>query len=243
MIIRASENDVKRIFELIKSRFGNVSNTTDSAKNVASAAKLTTARTITISGDLSGSTSFDGSQNVSISATVKDDSHNHVISNIDGLQDALNGKLSNSGTAAKATADANGQNIADTYIKSLSVSGKVITYTKGDGGTGTIITQDTNTTYSAFKGATASAAGGSGLVPAPAVGASNRYLRSDGSWAVPPDTNTTYSTGNATTAGITKLYTSTGTSSDGTMTRAAITTALNGKAASFDEDGEISDTD
>ena len=96
---------------------------------------------------------------------------------------------------------------------------------------------------SAFKGATASAAGGSGLVPAPAVGASNRYLRSDGSWAVPPDTNTTYSTGNATTAGITKLYTSTGTSSDGTMTRAAITTALNGKAASFDEDGEISDTD
>ena len=175
-----------------------MSNTTDSAKNVASAAKLTTARTITISGDLSGSTSFDGSQNVSISATVKDDSHNHVISNIDGLQDALNGKLSNSGTAAKATADANGQNIADTYIKSLSVNGKVITYTKGDGGTGTIITQDTNTTYS---------------------------------------------TGNATTAGITKLYTSTGTSSDGTMTRAAITTALNGKAASFDEDGEISDTD
>ena len=92
MIIRASENDVKRIFELIKSRFGNVNNTTDSAKNVASAAKLTTARTITLSGDLSGSTSFDGSQNVSISATVKDDSHNHVISNIDDLQDALNGK-------------------------------------------------------------------------------------------------------------------------------------------------------
>ena len=53
--------------------------------------------------------------------------------------------------------------------------------------------QDTNTTYSAFTGATTSAAGSSGLVPAPATGSANRYLRSDGTWAVPPDTNTTYS--------------------------------------------------
>lgn len=52
--------------------------------------------------------------------------------------------------------------------------------------------QDTNTTYSPFKGATTSAAGTSGLVIAPPAGAANRYLRSDGTWAVPPDTNTTY---------------------------------------------------
>lgn len=45
-----------------------------------------------------------------------------------------------------------------------------------------------------------------------------------------PGTNTTYSTGTASTAGLTKLYTSTGTSTDGTMTRNAITSALNGKA-------------
>ena len=64
-----------------------------------------------------------------------------------GIQTQLNGKLSISGTAAKATADASGQNIADTYIKGLSVNGRTITYTKGDGGTGTITTQDTNTTY------------------------------------------------------------------------------------------------
>lgn len=32
-------------------------------------------------------------------------------------------------------------------IKSLSISGKTITYTKGDGTTGTLTTQDTNTTY------------------------------------------------------------------------------------------------
>ena len=41
-------------------------------------------------------------------------------------------------------------------------------------------------------GASASAAGTKGLVPAPSTGAANRYLRSDGTWAVPPDNNTTY---------------------------------------------------
>lgn len=49
---------------------------------------------------------------------------------------------------------------------------------------------DNNTTYSNFKGATSSAAGRSGLVPAPATGTANRYLRSDGTWQVPPDNNT-----------------------------------------------------
>ena len=44
-----------------------------------------------------------------------------------------------------------------------------------------------------MSGATASAAGASGLVPAPGAGAANRYLRSDGTWQVPPDNNTVYS--------------------------------------------------
>ncbi len=50
-----------------------------------------------------------------------------------------------------------------------------------------------DTTYSDMKGASSSAAGTHGLVPAPAAGAATRYLRSDGTWATPPDTNTTYS--------------------------------------------------
>lgn len=58
---------------------------------------------------------------------------------------------------------------------------------------------DNNTTYSNFKGATSSAAGGSGLVPAPATGAANRYLRSDGTWQVPPDNNTWTALKGATT--------------------------------------------
>lgn len=43
-----------------------------------------------------------------------------------------------------------------------------------------------------MKGASSSAAGSAGYVPAPSAGASDRYLRSDGTWAIPPDTNTTY---------------------------------------------------
>lgn len=49
---------------------------------------------------------------------------------------------------------------------------------------------DNNTTYADMKGATTSAAGTHGLVPAPATGAANRYLRSDGTWATPNNTDT-----------------------------------------------------
>lgn len=45
--------------------------------------------------------------------------------------------------------------------------------------------QPANTTYSAFKGATASAAGGTGLVPAPASGKQDAVLCADGTWADP----------------------------------------------------------
>lgn len=93
--------------------------------------------------------------------------------------------------ANAATNDSTGQNIASTYVKNLTVNGRTITVTKGNGTASTFTTQDT--TYSNMHGATTSAAGTSGLVPAPAQGASNRYLRSDGTWQVPPDTNTTYS--------------------------------------------------
>lgn len=44
------------------------------------------------------------------------------------------------------------------------------------------------------------------------------------------DTNTTYSTGTSSTPGLAKLYTGTGSATDGTMTQNAITSALNGKS-------------
>ena len=80
-----------------------------------------------------------------VTATAKE--LNYVDGVTSNIQTQLNGKLPTTGTAAKATADARGQNIADTYIKGLSVSGRTITYTKGDGGTGTITTQDTTYTH------------------------------------------------------------------------------------------------
>ena len=52
---------------------------------------------------------------------------------------------------------------------------------------------DANTVPVAMKGATGSAAGSSGYVPAPASGQQGLYLRGDGTWATPA--NTTYSAG------------------------------------------------
>ena len=59
---------------------------------------------------------------------------------------------------------------------------------------------DNNTTYSVFKGATSSAAGGSGLVPAPATTNATQYLRGDGTWATPPDTK--YNNASTSSAGL-----------------------------------------
>jgi len=61
--------------------------------NADTATALATGRTISLTGDVTGTSgSFDGSGNVSITATIADDSHNHVISNVDGLQTALDAK-------------------------------------------------------------------------------------------------------------------------------------------------------
>lgn len=128
----------------------------------------------------------------------------------------------NASTATKATQDSAGQQINTTYIKGLSVSGKTITYTRGDGGTGTITTQDTVYTHPTTAG----------NKHIPSGGSSGQILRwsADGTAVWGADNNTTYSTGTASTAGLTKLYTSTGTATDGTMTQAAINSALASKS-------------
>ena len=58
----------------------------------ATADALTTARTITLGGDVSGAANFDGSSNITITTVIADDSHNHTIANVDGLQAALDSK-------------------------------------------------------------------------------------------------------------------------------------------------------
>lgn len=58
----------------------------------------------------------------------------------------------------------------------------------------------TDTKPVAMKGATASAAGAAGYVPAPAAGQQARFLRGDGTWATP--TNTTYTEATQSKAGL-----------------------------------------
>jgi cytoskeletal protein CcmA (bactofilin family) len=58
----------------------------------ATADALTTARTITLGGDVAGAANFDGSSNITITTVIADDSHNHTIANVDGLDAALDSK-------------------------------------------------------------------------------------------------------------------------------------------------------
>ena len=117
----------------------------------------------------------------------------------------------------------------------LTKSGSTITL-EGSDGSSTSVT-DSDTTYSNMTGATSSAAGKAGLVPAPAAGTATRYLRSDGTWQVPPNTTYTLSSFGitATAAELNKLDGCTATVTelnyvDGVTSN--IQTQLNGKAAS-----------
>ena len=69
--------------------------------NASTATTLATARTISLAGDVSGSVSFNGSGNVSITTTIADDSHNHVIGNIDGLQTEIDTKAELAGSSGQ----------------------------------------------------------------------------------------------------------------------------------------------
>lgn len=81
-------------------------------------------------------------------ATAGTKLHNQSYSaTVSGSDSCTTFYANSAGSASKATQDSAGQQINKTYIKNLSISGKTITYTKGDDTTGTIITQDTNTTY------------------------------------------------------------------------------------------------
>lgn len=69
----------------------------DVTGNADTATKLATSRTITLTGDVTGAVGFDGTANVEITATVGDDSHNHSISTVNGLQAALDSKYDKTG--------------------------------------------------------------------------------------------------------------------------------------------------
>lgn len=73
---------------------GNVDNTADSAKAVASAGKLTAARTISLTGGVTGSVTTDLSGNAAIAVSVTQDANNRFVS--DAEKAAWNAKASTS---------------------------------------------------------------------------------------------------------------------------------------------------
>ena len=74
-------------------------------------------------------------------------------------------------------------------IKNITRDGTTFTVTRTDGTTFTFDQQDSNTTYSLIT-----RGGDAGLAPGlPSGTGTAKYLREDGSWAQPPNDNTTYS--------------------------------------------------
>ena len=69
--------------------------------------------TITLTGDVTGSATMTNLGNVSIEATVGDDSHNHTIANVDGLQTALDGKQASGSYLTTSTSF--GGDVSGTY--------------------------------------------------------------------------------------------------------------------------------
>ena len=98
---------------------------------------------------------------------------------------AENPTLNVSGTGAKPIYY-HGKAIPASYLKANGV------YTFRYNGAVYYLVGDIDTTYSNMVGATASAAGKAGLVPAPAAGAQAKYLRGDGTWQTPPDNYTVF---------------------------------------------------
>jgi hypothetical protein len=72
----------------------------DGSGNVSLSTAATSDPTLTINGDASGSATFTNLGNATLTLTIADDSHNHVISNVDGLQAALDAKLNASAYTA-----------------------------------------------------------------------------------------------------------------------------------------------
>lgn len=125
---------------LAKSDVGlaNVDNTADAAKNVLSATKLTTKRTISLSGDATGSVQFDGSANADIAVTVKNSAHAASADHATAADSATSATHANSAdtattatsantaksatTATNATNDGTGKNIAETYATKAELS-------------------------------------------------------------------------------------------------------------------------
>ena len=110
---------------LTKSDVGldNVDNTPDAQKNVATAGSLSTARDIELTGDATGTTSFDGSSNVSIEVSVLHSDSAAAADHASSADSATNAEHADSAdSATKATQDASGNVITEVYATKTEVT-------------------------------------------------------------------------------------------------------------------------
>ena len=126
--------------------------------SVTDAPKWRTARTLSLTGDASGSVSWDGSANASITVAVANDSHTHAFANVTGkpttlagygitdaasdsdLSSGLSGKVSTNSAQALHATDA------------LTVSNDTITLHKADGTSESVSIADANTWRGVYDG-------------------------------------------------------------------------------------------
>ena len=103
--------------------------------NASTASALSSAVTVSLSGDASGSATFTSAgDTASISVVVADDSHNHVISNVDGLQTALDSKYESGSNATLGTITTSNASNSGGYVRNIYQS--TSTPGSGDGAVG-----------------------------------------------------------------------------------------------------------
>ncbi|WP_435796109.1 phage baseplate protein, partial [Faecalibaculum rodentium] len=129
---------------------------------------------------------------------AKSHTHSDATTSSHGMMSAAD-KTKLNGIAAGANDYSHPTSSGNKHIPAGGASGQILRWASdGTAQWG----NDNNTTYSAMKGASATANGSTGLVPAPTMGNQGKYLRADGTWQTPPDTNTTYGTATQSANGL-----------------------------------------
>lgn len=137
--IQTHITDTNNPHSVTKTQVGlsNVDNTADSTKNVLSAAKWTTVRTITLDGDVAGSVSVDGSANVTMTTTIQP---NSIELGTDTTGNYVAGLTQGTGITVSGTAGEGwSPTVAITNVGTAGTYTKVTTNAQGQVTSGTIL--------------------------------------------------------------------------------------------------------